>query len=65
MTDFDRAVALALEAHYGQTDKTGRPYFEHCSRVALSLGPSADANLRIVAYLHNVPEKRRAGRYHA
>jgi (p)ppGpp synthase/HD superfamily hydrolase len=57
MDDFDRAVALALEAHYGQTDKTGRPYFEHCQRVALRLGPTADANLRIVAYLHDVPEK--------
>lgn len=35
MLHLDHAVQIALEAHEGQTDKTGRPFFEHCQRIAL------------------------------
>ncbi len=52
----DQAIHIALEAHEGQTDKTGRPFFEHCQRVALLV--SGD-EARTVAYLHDVVEKRR------
>ncbi len=30
----ERAKALAGRAHAGQVDKAGRPYIEHCARVA-------------------------------
>ncbi len=50
----DQAIHIALEAHEGQTDKTGRPFFEHCQRVALLV--SGD-EARTVAYLHDVVEK--------
>ena len=38
----------------GQADKTGRPFFEHCQRVALLV--SGDET-RTVAYIHDVVEK--------
>ncbi|WP_199628658.1 HD domain-containing protein [Rhizobium sp. OAE497] len=56
MDFLDRAIEVALKAHDGQTDKIGRPYFEHCQRVAL-LVPGDQA--RTVAYLHDVVEKGR------
>ncbi|TBY51115.1 HD domain-containing protein [Rhizobium leguminosarum] len=54
MQHLDHAVQIALEAHEGQADKTDRPYFEHCQRVALLV--SGDET-RTVAYLHDVAEK--------
>ncbi|PDT34196.1 metal-dependent phosphohydrolase [Rhizobium sp. M10] len=54
MQHLDHAMQIAMEAHDGQTDKTGRPFFEHCQRVAL-LVPGDEA--RTVAYLHDVAEK--------
>ena len=56
MQHLDHAIQIALEAHEAQADKTGRPYFEHCQRVALLV--SGD-EARIVAYLHDVVEKGR------
>ncbi|TCU07011.1 HD domain-containing protein [Rhizobium sullae] len=50
----DHAVQIAVEAHAGQTDKTGAPYFEHCRRVALAVIGDEE---KIVAYLHDVAEK--------
>ncbi|AGB71773.1 metal dependent phosphohydrolase, HD region [Rhizobium tropici CIAT 899] len=50
----DRAMRIAVAAHEGQTDKTGRPYFEHCERVARLI---SDEDGKIVAYLHDVVEK--------
>ncbi len=56
MQHLDHAIQVALEAHDGQTDKLGRPYFEHCQRVALQVaGDEAQA----IAYLHDVVEKGR------
>lgn len=52
----DHAIQIAADAHEGQLDKLGRPYFEHCQRVAASMiGEQAKA----VAYLHDVVEKGR------
>lgn len=48
-----RARALARIAHDGQTDKHGKPYFDHVDRVARRCG-----ELRAIeaAYLHDVVE---------
>ncbi|ANK88897.1 MULTISPECIES: HD domain-containing protein [unclassified Rhizobium] len=54
MQHLDHAMQIALEAHEGQVDKTGRPFFEHCQRIALLV--SGD-DARTVAYLHDVAEK--------
>ncbi|PCK80381.1 HD domain-containing protein [Rhizobium sophoriradicis] len=54
MQHLDHATQVAMDAHDGQTDKTGRPFFEHCQRVALLV--SGD-EARTVAYLHDVAEK--------
>jgi (p)ppGpp synthase/HD superfamily hydrolase len=54
MTHLAHAIEIAAEAHQGQTDKTGRPYFEHCRRVAEAVGTIDE---KIVAYLHDVVEK--------
>jgi (p)ppGpp synthase/HD superfamily hydrolase len=56
MNHLDHAIEIALAAHEGQTDKTGRSYFEHCRRVADAV--QAD-DTKIVAYLHDVAEKGR------
>jgi len=49
-----RAIQIAAEAHKGQQDKLGNPYFDHCRRVAdLVVGHEE----RIIAFLHDVPEK--------
>ncbi|WP_457584488.1 HD domain-containing protein [Ensifer canadensis] len=48
------ASHLAIEAHAGQLDKTGQPYFSHCQRVANAVD-GVDA--KVVAYLHDVLEK--------
>jgi (p)ppGpp synthase/HD superfamily hydrolase len=50
---FVRAVRIATNAHRGQTGKDGRPYIEHCERVAMRVEPA----LRPIAYLHDVVEK--------
>jgi hypothetical protein len=50
---FLRAVRIATNAHRGQLGKDGRPYIEHCERVAMRV----DAALRPIAYLHDVLEK--------
>lgn len=54
MHQLDRAIEIVLEAHAGQTDKTGEPYYLHCNRVAAAV-PSVEE--KIVAYLHDVVEK--------
>lgn len=50
---FMRAVRIATNAHRGQTGKDGRPYIEHCERVAMRVEPQ----FRPIAYLHDVIEK--------
>ncbi|MBB4292571.1 (p)ppGpp synthase/HD superfamily hydrolase [Rhizobium leguminosarum] len=54
MQHLDHAIQIALEADEGQADKTERPFFEHCQRVALLV---SGEERRTVAYLHDVVEK--------
>lgn len=53
MSDLNRAIAIAVEAHAGQKDQAGEPYILHPLRVMLSL-PTDE--LRIVGVLHDVVE---------
>jgi len=48
-----RAIAIAVQAHDGQTDKSGYPYILHPLRVMLALD---DDDARIVGVLHDVVE---------
>lgn len=50
----DQAIAIAERAHRGQTDRLGRPYLDHCRRVAAA---QPDGDEKIIAYLHDVIEK--------
>jgi uncharacterized protein YbcC (UPF0753/DUF2309 family) len=54
MHELDRAIEISLEAHAGQTDKTGEPHYLHCNRVAAAVSTIAE---KTVAYLHDVVEK--------
>lgn len=53
MTDIEKALQIATEAHRGQTDKTGRPYIGHPLRV-MAMGRTAEE--KIVGTLHDVVE---------
>ena len=50
---FERAIAIATEAHAGQVDKGGQPYILHPLRLMFALEDPTD---RIVAVLHDVVE---------
>ena len=49
-----RSQEISREAHSSQFDKTGRPYFEHCQRVAAKVRTTQE---KTVAFLHDVVEK--------
>jgi (p)ppGpp synthase/HD superfamily hydrolase len=53
MANLERAIAIAVESHSGQTDKVGQPYILHPLRVMLSLDSEDE---RIVGVLHDVVE---------
>ncbi|WP_117193207.1 HD domain-containing protein [Rhizobium terrae] len=50
----EKAIAIATEAHKGQSSKTGGPFIDHVRRVAEGM-PGEDEKL--VAWLHDVVEK--------
>jgi (p)ppGpp synthase/HD superfamily hydrolase len=50
----NRAIAIAAEAHAGQTDRGGQPYIFHPLRVMAAVPASEE--VRIVAVLHDVLE---------
>ncbi len=50
----DRALRLAVEAHSGQKDRSGRPYILHVMKVVMGCRPDEDA--MTVAALHDVVE---------
>lgn len=50
----EKAIAIATEAHEGQSAKTGGPFIDHVARVA---GAVADGDQKVVAWLHDVVEK--------
>ncbi len=49
----EKAIALAGDAHAGQTDKAGRPYILHPLRVMMAMADDTDM---VVAVLHDVIE---------
>jgi len=53
MSTLERAIAIAAQAHAGQTDKSGERYILHPLRVMLSMDSDLE---RIVAVLHDVVE---------
>lgn len=53
MSTLERAIAIAAQAHAGQTDKAGAPYILHPLRMMLTLSTDAE---RITAVLHDVIE---------
>jgi len=53
MSTLERAIAIAAEAHAGQTDKAGAPYILHPLRVMLRVRSN---NARIAAVLHDLVE---------
>ena len=54
MSTLERALAIALAAHAGQTDKGGAPYVTHPLRMMAGM---PDGEAQIVALLHDVVEK--------
>ncbi|MEQ9400959.1 MAG: HD domain-containing protein [Longimicrobiales bacterium] len=53
MSNLERAIAIAAEAHSGQKDKAGQPYILHPLRVMLNCRTDSE---RVVAVLHDVVE---------
>jgi len=53
MSTLEQAIALAVKAHAGQTDKAGAPYILHPLRVMFRL---AGETAQIVGVLHDVVE---------
>ena len=53
VSTIELAIAIAAEAHAGQTDKGGAPYILHPLRVMLRMENDTD---RMVAVLHDVLE---------
>jgi len=53
VSTLERAIAIALEAHAGQRDRSGTPYVLHPLRVMLRLGTEEE---RITGVLHDVVE---------
>ncbi|NJN95255.1 MAG: HD domain-containing protein [Anaerolineales bacterium] len=53
MSTLERAIAIAVQAHQGQTDKNGQPYILHPLRMMLRLKSEAEM---VVAVLHDVVE---------
>jgi GTP diphosphokinase / guanosine-3',5'-bis(diphosphate) 3'-diphosphatase len=53
MSTLEKAIAIAANAHAGQTDKGGAPYILHCLRVMMAVDTLDE---KIVAVLHDVVE---------
>lgn len=53
MSNLQKAISIAVEAHEGQTDKGGSPYILHPLRVMMSLKTEEEM---IVGALHDVVE---------
>jgi GTP pyrophosphokinase len=53
MSDIDRAIEIAVQAHRGDTDKAGEAYIRHPLRVMEQMDTE---NERIAAVLHDVVE---------
>ncbi len=53
MATLERAIEIAIKAHKGQLDRSGKPYIGHVLRV-MSLGISEEE--KIVGMLHDLFE---------
>lgn len=53
MSTLERAIAIAAQAHAGQTDKAGEPYILHPLRLMLAMESDLE---RIAAVLHDAVE---------
>ena len=53
MSDLERAIKIAVDAHLGQKDKAGAPYILHPLRVMADVEGEPE---KIVAILHDVVE---------
>jgi (p)ppGpp synthase/HD superfamily hydrolase len=53
MATLERAIAIAVEAHTGQQDKSGQPYILHPLRVMMRVESEEG---KIIAVLHDVVE---------
>jgi len=53
MADLDKAILIAVQAHYGQKDRYGQPYMLHPLRVMMSVKSEDE---KTVAILHDVVE---------
>ena len=53
MSNLEKAIATAVEAHMGQGDKGGSPYILHPLRL---LAKFRDPTLQLIAILHDVVE---------
>lgn len=51
-----QTLDFIIEAHAGQTDRMGAPYWLHCVRVMSLLPADADDEMRHAALLHDVLE---------
>lgn len=49
----EKAISIALSAHFGKTDKGGNPYILHPLRIMLTMETTDE---KIVALLHDVVE---------
>lgn len=59
MSEIERAIALALDAHEGQTDKGGAPYILHPLRVMAAVEqmcPDCPEKVLLAAVMHDVIE---------
>lgn len=52
----EKTIDFIKEAHRGQVDKGGQPYYRHPLRVMMRLGAEATAAEKIAALLHDVVE---------
>lgn len=57
MSNFQRALEIAVEAHSGQLDRAGQPYILHPMRLVMKMQANEE---RIVAALHDVAEDAKA-----
>jgi len=53
LSNIDKAIKIALEAHFGQVDKGGKPYILHPLRLMMKFQNETEM---IVAVLHDVIE---------
>lgn len=53
MSKLQHAILIAQAAHYGQTDKGGRPTFDHCAHVSSQFD---NETYQIVGVLHDTME---------